>query len=146
MLYIDRYADSHLHAYAPFEETFTMLDRLAEMNVTDAALMAYTYIETGIDNNLVCLYVREKYHRIALRTFGGLYYDPALNNKIMPFREQAELLLAMGCDGIKFLDMKPNYNLYCGCLIDDPAYDAMYDMLEARGVPLTAHVADPDDF
>lgn len=146
MLYLDHYVDSHLHAYLPFEETCQMLDRLAALNVTDAALMAYTYIETGIDNNIVCLYTKEKYRDIAMRTFGGLYYDPALNNKIMPFKEQAELLLDMGCDGIKFLDMKPNYNLYCGCSMDDPVYDEMYDMLEARGVPLTTHVADPDDF
>lgn len=146
MLYLDHYADSHLHAYAPFEESYKMLDQLAGMNVTDAALMAYTYIETGIDNNLVCLYIKDKYQKIALRTFGGLYYDPALNDKIMPFKEQAELLLDMGCEGIKFLDMKPNYNLYCGCSMDDDVYDDMYDMLEKRGVPLTAHVADPDDF
>lgn len=146
MLYQKSYVDSHLHVYAPFEKTYKTLDQLAGLGVTDAALMAYTYIETGIDNNLVCLYVKDKYKKVALRTFGGLYYDPALNNKIMPYREQAELLLAMGCDGIKFLDMKPNYNLYCGCSMDDAVYDEMYDMLEARGVPLTVHVADPDDF
>lgn len=146
MLHVNRFADSHIHAYAPIEKTFHMFDVMASLGVTDVAMLAYTYIETGIDNNLLCLYFKEKYRNIRLRTLGGLYYDPELNNSIMPFKEQAELLLDMGCDGIKFLDMKPNYNLYCGCSMDDPSYDAMYDMLEKRQIPLVTHIADPAAF
>ena len=146
MLYADRFADSHIHAYAPADITFRMFDKMAELGVTDAAMLAYTYIETGIDNNIVCLYYKEKYKKLRLRALGGLYYDAELNNSVVPYKEQAEMLLEMGCDGIKFLDMKPNYNLYCGLSMDDKAYDTMYDMLEERRVPLVTHVADPAVF
>ena len=146
MLHVDRFADGHMHAYAPKADTYRVFDKMVSLGVTDAALLAYTYIETGIDNNIVCLHYKADYQKMRLRTFGGLYYDPDLNNSIIPFKEQAELLLEMGCDGIKFLDMKPNYNLYCGCNMDDPVYDAMYDMLEAREIPLVCHIADPSAF
>ena len=140
------FADSHMHAYAPFDKGQSGLNLLKKLNVTDANLLAYTYIETGIDNNLCCLYYKQKCTDVKLRVFGGLYYDADLNNSIMPFKEQAELLLAMGCDGIKFLDLKPNYQLYCGCTCDDAVYDDLYDMLEEKQVPIVTHVADPRNF
>lgn len=141
-----QYTDSHIHAYAPFDKGMKGLHQMKEMSVTDANLLAYTYIETGIDNNLVCLYYKEKCKDVRLRVFGGLYYDRDINNKTLPYKEQAELLLAMGCDGIKFLDMKPNYQLYCGITCDDPIYDELYDYLEEKGVPTVTHVADPGNF
>ncbi len=141
-----KYTDSHMHAYAPFDKGFKGLHQLKDMSVTDANLLAYTYIETGIDNNLVCLYYKEKCEDVRLRVFGGLYYDKDINNGILPYKEQAELLLAMGCNGIKFLDMKPNYQLYCGCTCDDPVYDELYDYLEEHHVPTVTHVADPANF
>lgn len=142
----NRLADYHQHAHAPFEQGFRCFDKLASMGVTDANLLAVTYIDTGIDNNVACLYYKAKCRSVRLWTFGGLYYDPGLNNRIMSFKEQAELLLAMGCDGIKFLDMKPNFNLYCGCSMDEAVYDDLYDMLEKDGIPLVVHIADPENF
>jgi len=146
MAYTGPFADYHLHAYAPIENAEKCFQHMADLNVTDVNMLAYTYIETTMDNNLLSLYYQEKFKSVRLRTFGGLYYEPDLNNKIMPYKEQAELLLAMGCEGIKFLDMKPNYNLYCGCNMDDDVYDAMYDMLEERGIPLDTHIGDPATF
>lgn len=144
MLYAHEYADNHIHAYLPFDQGMRCFDELASMRVTDANLLAYTYIEADIDNNLTCLSYKQACKSVRLRVFGGLYYD--LGARGMPFHEQAELLLEMGCDGMKFLDMKPNYCRYCGLAMDDPAYDKMYDLLEARGVPIVTHLADPASF
>ncbi|GEM_PF-1715748 len=146
MLHVHEFADVHLHAYAPFKEGLANLKDFATHGVGDICLLAYTYIETGIDNNIVCLYYREKADRVRVRAMGGLYYDRDLNDKIMPFKDQAELLLDLGFDGIKFMDMKPNYQLYAGYTCDDPVYDEMYDMLEKRGTPLIMHIADPESF
>ena len=66
-----QYTDSHIHAYAPFDKGMKGLSQLKKMSVTDANLLAYTYIETGIDNNLVCLYYKEKCNDVRLRVFGG---------------------------------------------------------------------------
>ena len=146
MLAVHSFADSHTHAYAPFDKGFHCYEKMASLGVTDVNLLAYTYIETGIDNNLVCLYYKAKSHALKLRVFGGLYYDKGINNDKMPYLEQAKLLLAMGCEGIKFLDMKPNYNLYCGCSMDDHVYDELYDYLEENQIPLVTHIADPANF
>lgn len=146
MIKLTGFADSHVHAYAPLAEGRESLHSLSLLGVTDANLLAYTYIETGIDNNLVCLYYKEKCTGTRFRVFGGLYYEPELNNSTMPYLDQAQLLVEMGCDGLKFLDMKPNYNLYCGCSMDDKVYDPLYDWLEREKLPIVTHIADPANF
>ncbi|MBQ3168286.1 MAG: amidohydrolase family protein [Clostridia bacterium] len=136
-------ADSHVHAFYPKDDMYRVFDEMVSFGVKEAALLAYTYEETGIDNNIICLHYKENYQKMRLWMFGGLYYDKDIQ---MPFREQAELLLDMGADGIKFLEMKPTFNLRVGRTLDDPIYDEMFDMLETRGVPMTCHVADPAVF
>ncbi len=136
-------ADSHVHAFAPKEDMYRVFDEMISFGAKEAALLAYTYEETGIDNNIICLHYKKNCQKMRLWAFGGLYYDKDIQ---MPFKEQAELLLEMGADGIKFLEMKPTFNLHVGRTLDDPIYDEMFDMLEKRGVPMICHVADPDVF
>lgn len=136
-------ADSHVHAFYPKDDMYRVLDEMVSFGITDAALLAITYLDAKIDNNIICLHYKQDYKRMCLRVFGGLYYDKDIQ---MPFKDQAELLLEMGCDGIKFLEMKPTYNLHVGQSLDDAIYDDMFDMLESRGIPMICHVADPAVF
>lgn len=146
MEYTGPIADIHLHAHSCYEDTAQMLDALGDMRVTRANLLAITFIDTPFENNLTTLFAKTKYRRYPVHAFGGLYYHPELNHENMPFLKQAELLLAMGFDGIKLIEMKPNFRKYIGFGLDDPRYDEMFDMLEEKQVPIISHIADPDYF
>ncbi len=136
-------ADSHVHAFYPKDDMYRVFDEMVSFGADAAALLGITYLDAGIDNNVVCLHYKENYRKMRLYVFAGLYYDKDIT---MPFKEQAELLLEMGADGVKFLEMKPTYNLMVGKTLDDPVYDEMFNMLEKRGIPMTCHVADPAVF
>ena len=60
--------------------------------------------------------------------------------------EQVDRLLAMGCDGIKMLNGKPNYRKASGLALDSIIYDEYFARLQARGFPVLWHVNDPEEF
>ncbi len=74
--------------------------------------------------------------------FGGLSYADGTD---LP--AQAQRLAAMGCDGLKMIEGKPGTRREIGDLpLDSSCYDGVYAFLEARGLPLLAHVGDPAAF
>ena len=60
--------------------------------------------------------------------------------------EQVDRLLAMGCDGIKMLNGKPNYRRASGLALDCVIYDEYFARLQERGFPVLWHVNDPEEF
>ena len=93
-------ADSHVHAFYPKDDMYRVFDEMVSFGVKEAALLAYTYEETGIDNNVICLHYKENYKKMQLWMFGGLYYDKGI---LIPFKEQAELLLEWARTASSFL-------------------------------------------
>ena len=53
--------------------------------------------------------------------------------------------MELGCDGIKFIQMKPNYRKPLGKGVNHPSYDAAFALMEADGTPVTIHSGDPQD-
>ncbi len=138
-----RFADLHIHMHTCDEASGrAMFDTLADCGVTDAAIMSLpTY---GILENLSALRWKLHPHRLKLRAFGGLHQFDRLGG-IAP-ELQAERLLELGFDGMKFLDMKPDFRKRVGKGLNDPSYDRMFSMLEERDVPVLLHVSDPEEF
>ena len=66
-------------------------------------------------------------------------YDPA----IVTEEQMRERLMELGCDGVKFIQMKPDRRKPIGKGIDHPSYDAAFSMMEADGTPVTIHSGDP---
>ncbi len=60
--------------------------------------------------------------------------------------DQVERFAAMGCDGIKMLNGKPNYRKSSGLALDSVIYDEYFARLEERGFPVLWHVNDPEEF
>lgn len=139
-----RFADTHVHIqYESFDETRAMLDQIAGMGVTDITLLALlNYHDYGPLQNLAALEIKENYSKMKVRAFGGI--DDIGPFSHIPYEKQAEGLLRMGCDGIKFLNQKPDTRKLFGKGLCHPSYDKMLSMLEERGTPVLLHSGDPE--
>ena len=61
------------------------------------------------------------------------------------YLEQVKHYRALGCDGVKMLEGKPDLHRTVGRGIDDPVYDKFYAYMEENGLPITMHICDPAD-
>lgn len=136
------FADLHVHLEALGEPVRTMLDNIADCGVTHTALQVLT--KYGICENLAALYWKTHYDRMQVYAFGGLHQFDCFGD--IPYEKQAETLLDLGADGMKFLDMKPDFRKRLGKGICDPSYDRVFSMLEERQVPVLIHSGDPETF
>lgn len=73
--------------------------------------------------------------------FGGLTYRYDYS-----FREELEKLMEIGFDGMKMVEDKPTLRKELGIPFNDRRYNEFYRALEEKGIPLLAHVADPEEF
>lgn len=141
---VDRYADAHVHiehySAENYEKTKGMLDILAVRNVTDISVLPYM---PGCDIvcNLNTLWWKTHYTDISIRAFGAFHEDDYY--KDVPYEKQYERLMSLGCDGMKFIQMKPNYRKPLKKGINHPSYDKAFSMMEDDGTPVTIHSGDP---
>lgn len=72
------------------------------------------------------------------------YYDG--RDTAEGYFRQVQLMNALGFDGIKMLDGKPDSRKKLGRRIDDPIFDMFYEYAQAHDMPFTYHVGDPADY
>ena len=146
MIFNKPIVDSHVHIETrDSERTEKMLLEMKEIGVKEiAALSIVCSPDYGIEQNLLVLKWKRDSRDVKVRAFGCFHEVDSYAE--LPYEKQAEALLDMGCDGIKFLQMKPNYRRIIGKGVCDPSYDKALSMLEERGVPTVFHVADPFEF
>ncbi len=60
------------------------------------------------------------------------------------YLRQIEQLDAMGFDGVKLLDGKPELRKRIGRPLDDPIYDLFFAYAEEHEIPIKMHLGDPD--
>lgn len=60
--------------------------------------------------------------------------------------EQVDIYAAMGCDGVKLINGKPNTRKASGIALDSVVYDDFLARLEETGFPVLWHVNDPEEF
>ena len=88
--------------------------------------------------------------------FEGLYYKSVFSNAFVncglihgtgeDYLEQVKKLYAMGCDGVKMLEGKPDYRKELGKPLDHPSFDEFYAFIEEKQLPLLLHFGDPREF
>ena len=137
------FADVHVHLeqYDP-EPVVSMLDTIASCGVTHTALQAlckYSVLE-----NIAALYWKQHYTKMQIYAFGSLHQFDCFGD--IPYEKQAEKLLSLGMDGMKFLDMKPDFRKKLGKGLKHPSYDRMFSLLEEQQVPVMIHSGDPETF
>lgn len=138
-----RFADSHIHMKDNDPEPILrMLDLMASIGVTDTTIHALPY--RGVNQNLKALYWKSHYDGMKIRAFGSLHHVAPFTET--PPLEQVKKLLALGCDGIKMMEMDPLFRRNRGFGLDDAYYEPMFRYLEEKDVPVVMHVADPETF
>jgi len=138
----------------------------AHVHFGDVRLMSETVElmdSTGVDKfNLLCTPRRDTinlnppvlyfkaHHPQRVYMFGALDYtvthpeaDPALT---IPLAEQVDRLMALGCDGIKMVEGKPEYRMRMGLPFDGDVYADYFARAAELGVPILWHVGDPEEF
>lgn len=146
MMRTNQFADVHIHCLPDLDDGMAMLRELRDFGIREMNILALTLLEYPVDDNIRALYYKKKMTDAKVSVFGGLYYHPHLNHYGVPFLKQAETLLNMGCDGMKFIEMKPEYRKYIGFGLNSKLYDEMFDMLEERQVPIVCHINDPEEY
>ena len=141
-----RLVDSHVHICNSSPEAVeSVLDELAAFGVSDVALQSIsTSPKYDRIQNLSVLWWKSKYKKMRLGAFGCLHELDLYSS--VPYEKQAESLLSLGCDGMKFLHMKPDLRKMIGKGLDDKSYDGVFAMLEEREIPITIHSGDPETF
>ena len=142
-----RIADGHVHledvVIGEFDSPRIMLDSLADKSVTDVSLLAYMPF-SDIVTNLRVLYWKKNYRRMSVRAF-GCFHEADIYRDI-PYEKQYENLMNLGCDGIKFIQMKPDRRKALGKGLNDASYDRVLSVMEERGTPALIHSGDPETF
>ena len=138
--------DSHVHICDISNSAVEgMLDELSDFGVSSLALMSIcTKPSYDVAQNLCTLWWKNTYDRMRVYSYGCLHELDLYAS--VPYETQAQRLLSLGCDGIKFLHMKPDLRRAIGKGVNDPSYDGVLSMLEERGVPVTIHSGDPEEF
>ncbi|MBR4941225.1 MAG: amidohydrolase family protein [Clostridia bacterium] len=144
--------DGHLHVETWFDsEGRSFIEGLDDIQnrrkVKALNFAALPIAEWGVANNIMAaLY---KLHNPSAFIHGGITYPeyPVLE---LPCgadpKTQYEELMAIGFDGMKNLETKPQYHKQIGCPVNLPFYEPYFAKLEEDGTHLLWHVCDPDTF
>ena len=145
--------DCHTHisgaddGFAPFLELMKKSGTAAFNVLSLASAREQSFTGRNLSQNLLCLLMKASCPDVKIYTFGSLYYPlPCDPVKEYDFLNHAKRLVAMGFDGFKMIEGKPDQRKLSGLPLDSEHYDDFYSYLESEGIPLLYHVADPDSF
>ena len=137
--------DCHVHLESPAGiEDIVQLSRAAGIERINIACVPGSP-ERSL-NTTACAWLAKLRHPQTFTVFGGLVYHVDGPPTADDLRRQAELLRAAGCEGVKMLEGKPSTRKRVPFRLDDPLYDEYYAFMASCGMPILAHVADPDAF
>lgn len=131
-----RILDGHIHAFGKTLES--MDDAVAFDRQFGYEACNYLACECMGDatQNALGIYLKLKYPENY--AFGGFTYRYRYD-----FRAEMEALWDIGFDGIKMVEDKPTMRKQINMAFNDPRRNGFYEAMEARQIPLVAHVADP---
>lgn len=138
-------ADLHIHAFTPAQAQ-DVLDMADELPLTAFNILSATSLGARfLSNNFLSAWIKLKSNGRGY-AFAGFNYPETGLPSADDFLAQAKRFDALGFDGIKMMDGKPNVRRKNGAPLDDPAYDPMFSYLEKAGLPVLYHVNDPEEF
>lgn len=141
--------DCHAHFGGPdLDAIDAMLERAAAGGIGQINIPVSSF-PRRVNGNPEALYAKARHpHQVYL--FAALDYSAIAaevdHRWTLSLAQQVDRLAAMGCDGIKMLNGKPNYRKASGLALDCVVYDDYFARLEQRGFPLLWHVNDPEEF
>ncbi len=147
-----RVIDSHVHVV---DNGRPLPEMLAEMHAAfarcgfDGVCFAVNTCEgfNAIHRNLLAFLYKLTYPT-GTYVYAGLdYHLPGTGHADFGFAAQAQRMAAIGADGYKMYEGKPNARKVCGSIpLTHALYGAFYQTLEQKDLPLALHLADPPEF
>ncbi len=133
----------HLHVEADLDESVAVFKNVMNhFNYQKIALQSLPSYD--VVNNLKALYFKS--------AIAGVYANVGLIHNFDScdtrdyYLKQAEALYAMGCDGFKMLEGKPQYRKQLNKPLNDESLDKFYGFVEEKKLPLVMHFGDPREF
>jgi predicted TIM-barrel fold metal-dependent hydrolase len=125
-----------------------MLEKEAAGGVDQVSILI-TSFPGRVNANPEGIYAKAR-HPDKIYLFAGLDYSAVAKDVdhrwTYSLAQQVDRLLAMGCDGVKMLNGKPNYRKTSGLALDCVVYDDYFARLQETGFPVLWHVNDPEEF
>ena len=133
----------HLHMPATLAETEAVFRNVTEYCHYDRiALEALP--SHDITDNFKALYLKSRMHGVYANL--GLIHHFDERDTQEYYLDQVKTYYAMGCDGIKMLEGKPDYRKQFNRPLDDSSLDLFYGFCEEKGLPIVMHFGDPREF
>ncbi len=138
----DPICDAHMHCHVPLP-----LDRSIEIYRTVMEHMNYERIALqalpsySVASNYEALYSKSQLDNVYAGL--GLFHHFDERDTAAHYLEHAKTCRAMGCDGFKMLEGKPDYRKQLGKPLDDKSFDGFYGYAEENAIPVLMHFADP---
>lgn len=138
--------DMHIHSriYQP-DKTKEFLDYLKAKGVEKVSFQTVaTSKNYSSFENMFALWVKDFYKDMDVCVNGSLHeWGPFLE---VPYEQQVQWLWDAGCDGMKFLHMKPTMRKQVGKGLNHPSYDKALSLMEDLGMYALIHSKDPRSF
>lgn len=101
-----------------------------------------------LHKNLLCMLYKLMYPEDTVYIFAGLdYHIPGTSHENYGFEKQARILDEIGVDGFKMYEGKGSARKLTGSIpLDSDAYAGFFGYVEAAGLPVAMHLADPGYF
>ena len=140
--------DNHCHICfpEPIEDTVKGFEReIDELQIDGIGLLSaprvesHTGVKVDILENLKVLYIKERLS-IPVYAYAGFIYHTDDSHSYVKFAKE---MLEMGFDGFKTLEMHPKNRKEIGKGLDDVSFDAFFDYLGEKKIPVVCHVGDP---
>ena len=141
--------DCHAHfGGEDLEAIDGMMEKELAAGVKQVALVM-TSVPSRPNANAQAIYAKRRYpDRIFL--FAGPDYahvSQDVDHRLTySFPQQVDRLIALGADGIKLINGKPNCRKDSGIALNSAVYDKFFARVQERGLPLLWHVNDPEEF
>jgi len=132
--------DGHLHCY----ERSQLPKLLADVRYTGARQFCALVTDRTSDAEQQwpnALWLKREHPDRAF-VFGGIDFRQGA----VPFEQQLQVLMDVGCDGLKLLLGKPDRRKAFGEPLDSPSLEPMLSLAEQTGFPVLWHVGDPPEF
>ena len=125
-----------------------MLDRLKTGGINRACVLV-TSFPGRVNSNAEAIYAKAK-HPDQIYLFMGMDYSAVARDVdhrlTYSLAQQVDRLIALGADGVKMINGKPNTRKASGIALDSVIYDDYFARLEERRLPILWHVNDPEEF
>lgn len=137
--------DMHMHPHveAQLDESVAIYKDVCEhFNYEKIVLQALPYYDSI--NNYKTLYFKSQGDGIYANLGRFHYYDGRDTKEF--YENQVKDLYAMGCDGFKLYESKPECRKVYGRSLCDPVLDKFYEFAEEKQLPMVIHFGDPREF